>query len=206
MAVTRRFSIGKVPEDKVFKGQPKVIMDYLKQNPKSTIDEMAKGIGSFEGSRQTPERVIGFYMTTFKKQGLVKAEETVVEDTKGKADEADSGDDDEDDEESEDEAHASASDTEVNDEHLPMEERVEFHEELSAAEPSPGGKFDGLKMTEAVRKVLTRTAVAQKPEEIAEYLVENGYTATKNQVSGALMNLVRQGVAKKGEGNVFSRR
>ncbi len=200
MSTVRKFSVGKVPEDKTFKGQPKVIMDYLAQNPQSTIDQMAKGIGNFEGSRQTPERVISFYMTTFKKQGLVKVTEETVEDTKGEAAEADSGEE-EDDEEAEDEN----SGTEVNDEKLPAEERVIFHEELSAAEPSPGGKYDGLKMTEAVKEVLKRRK-ENRAEDIAAFLTENGYNASKQQVSGALINLVKQGVAKKSDLNTYSMR
>jgi hypothetical protein len=196
MATVRRFSIGKIPEDKVFKGQPKVIMDHLKAHPKSTVAEMAKVL-TFEGSRQTPERVIGFYMTTFKKQGLVKAEEEVVEDTKGEAAEADSGEEEEDDEENEEEA--------VREENLPMQERVEYHEELSADEPTPGGRFDGLKMTEAVRKSLELRTGMHTADELSAYLQENGYTASRNQVNGALINLVKQGVAKK-DGNTYGRR
>ena len=196
MATVRRYSVHKVPEDKVFKGQPKVIMDHLAKHPRSTVAEMAKVL-TFEGSRQAPERVIAFYMTTFKKTGLVKAEEEVVEDTAGKAAEADSGEEDEADEDEQDE------NGEINEERLPVEERVAYHEELSAAEPSPGGKYDGLKMTEAVLRVLKSRKTANA-EDIAKYLVENGYQAQPKQVTGALINLIKQGVAKKGDLNTYS--
>lgn len=198
MATERRFSIGKIPEDKVFKGQAKVIMDHLAKNPNSTVAEMTKAIGSFEGSRQEPDRVIAFYMTTFKKKGLVKVTEVATaEDTTGEAASADSGEEEEADED----------ETESNgvplDEKLPEPERVEFHEELSAAEPSPGGKFDGLKMSEAVKKVLERGGI-NKPEDIAAYLTENGYTAASKNVQGALTNLVKQGVARKSDLGTYS--
>jgi hypothetical protein len=198
MATQRKFTLnsGKLPEGHVFKGQAKIIADQLSANPGQTTAEMAKAIGTFEGSRQTADRVIGFYMTTWKKKGWVKVEETEVPvDTAGKADEADSGEEDEDEED----------DNEVNggkplDERLPEAERVQFHEELSASEPSPGGRFDGMKMSEAVKTVI-QLGKAHTPENIASYLTENGYAAVKNQVWGALNNLVKQGaIAKSAEG------
>ncbi len=196
MASVRRFTLntGKLPEGFGAKGQAKVIVDHMRDNPGQTVGEMTKAIGKFEGSRQDPERVIAFYMGTWKKKGYVAVaeEEVAKEDTKGESDEADSGDD-------EDEAEEDAEEGE----RLPMEERVEFHEELSAAEPSPGGKYDGLKMTEAVKKVLQRGGV-NSAENIAAYLTDQGYTASKNQVSGALINLVKQGVAKKSDLNTYS--
>lgn len=208
MATQRKFTFRpeKLPEGHVFRGQAKVIVNHLSQNPGQTVKEMTSAIGSFEGSRQDPERVVGFYMTVWKKKGWVKAEDVAVEeaaataqeeDTAGEADEADSGEEEED---VEDENNLDTG--RPIEERLDLDERAQFEDEMSALSPEEhGGKFDGMKMTEAVRtafKLIGRNT----PENIALYLVENGYTATKNQVTGAVLGLIRQGVVKKiGDGS-----
>jgi hypothetical protein len=206
MATQRKFTFRpeKLPEGHVFRGQAKVIVDHLSKNPGSTTAEMTKAIGSFEGSRQTPERIIGFYMTVWKKKGWVKAQDTEVEeDTAGEAAEADSGEE----EEAEDEEIVEAGEYHPSlEEKMPLEQRVNFEDEMSAASPDDhGGKFDGLKMTEAVRAAL-KLIGENMPDTIAAYLTENGYTAAKNQVTGALIGLVRQGVVKKSSAGSYALR
>jgi hypothetical protein len=212
MATQRKFTFNaaKLPEGHVFRGQAKVIVNHLSANPGQTVKEMTAAIGSFEGSRQDPERVVGFYMTVWKKKGWVKAVDAevaevpvVAEDTVGEAAEADSGEE----EEAEDEEIVEAGEYHPSlEEKMPLEQRVNFEDEMSAASPDDhGGKFDGLKMTEAVRAAL-KLIGENMPDTIAAYLTENGYTAAKNQVTGALIGLVRQGVVKKSSAGSYALR
>lgn len=219
MASMRRFTMnfGRLPEGHVFRGQAKVIVDYLRENPGQTVGEMTKGIGVFEGSRQDPERVIGFYMTVWKKKGWVRVTEAPPVDLETAVNTAPAAgvpsrepqtededidldeDEDEEDEDVDDEDLEDVNGGKTIEERLTPDERVQFEEEMSAASPDEhGGKFDGLKMTEAIAAVLVIKNGISK-DEILQYLNDNDYAATKQQVQGALTSLVRQGVVKMNE-------
>ena len=199
MATTRTYSLHKVPEDAKFRGQQALIIEDLKTNPNSTTKQIADRIKGKLETRQDPERVVGFYMSTWKKKGLVAVAEVETPDDENTDAQGEPEDGDEEDEEDEDEPAASG-------EGLSLDERNELETEMAASAPEEhGGKFDGLKMSEAVKRVLhLKNLKLSDAESIAAYLTENDYPATKNQVSGALMNLVRTGVAKKSDLNTFS--
>ncbi len=61
-------------EAKEMRGQGKVVLDYMNatSDPK-TVSEVAKAVGSALGGKQDPERVVGYYLTRFKKEGLVNS-------------------------------------------------------------------------------------------------------------------------------------
>jgi hypothetical protein len=60
------------------RGQGKTVLDALDKagTNGATVGELVQVIGSFPGSRQTPERVVGFYLSKFKRDGLVRVVET----------------------------------------------------------------------------------------------------------------------------------
>lgn len=53
------------------KGQQALIVEDLRNNPNSTIEEIAKRITPNLTTRQDPARVVAFYMSTWKKKGIV---------------------------------------------------------------------------------------------------------------------------------------
>lgn len=68
-------------EAKEMKGQGRIVLDYLNSvtEPK-TVAEVTEAVKGAITTNQTPERVVGFYLTKFKKDGLVigiKAGESV---------------------------------------------------------------------------------------------------------------------------------
>ena len=53
------------------KGQQALIVEDLRSNPGSTIEQIAERIKGNLTTRQDPNRVVAFYMSTYKKKGLV---------------------------------------------------------------------------------------------------------------------------------------
>lgn len=53
------------------KGQQALIVEDLRANPGSTIEQIAARIKANLTTRQDPARVVAFYMSTYKKKGLV---------------------------------------------------------------------------------------------------------------------------------------
>lgn len=201
MASERQFSIGKIPDGQKFGGQAQLIMESLRAKSPQSVKSVAADIKDRLTTRQEPERVVAFYFSTWKKKGIVKMSEVEVPDEEGGKESTkpagqveDGGDDETEEEDEEDDDENSAG--EVNEEKLGDEQRVELHEELSAAEPSHGGKFDGLRPSEAVLKVL-QDGKHNKAADIEEYLKSHGYESKKGGVATSLANLVRQGAARK---------
>ena len=69
----RAYYKGMIPEDKIFKGQGKLIMDALGEHdsPKSTTT-LSRDIADKLITRQPVERVVAFYMSVWLKKGYVK--------------------------------------------------------------------------------------------------------------------------------------
>jgi hypothetical protein len=200
MARERAFSIGKIPEDKKFGGQAALILDSLRKNHPQTVKSVAGDIKAKLQTRQDPERVVAFYMSTWKKKGIVTATEVEVPDTEGKASTASKKKTETDDEEADEDDDDDTENGAVQEERLSMDQRVELHEELSAAEPSPGGKFDGMRATDAVKAVL-KMGKLTIPADIEMYLQEHGYPVKKGTVQASLANLVRMGAARRDASN-----
>jgi len=61
-------------EAKEMKGQGRIVLDYLNSTttPK-TVTEVTEAVKGGISTKQDPERVVGFYLTKFKRDGLVNA-------------------------------------------------------------------------------------------------------------------------------------
>lgn len=205
VAKQRLFSVGKVPEGTKFGTQASLIMDSLRQTSPQSLKALTDSVKGRLQTRQDPERVVAFYMSTLKKKGIVTVTEIEDPASEGKASTKSKKqvEDGEDDEELEDEDADDEDGVPVT--KLPMDDQVTYHEELSAAEPSPGGKFDGLRVQEAVKKVLESGRPFDVPG-VERYLEEQGYPTKKGSVNLCLANLVRQGFAvRRGDGTFAAR-
>jgi hypothetical protein len=112
MASVRGFVLtDKVKADEVFKGQQGLIMGVLRATGASplTVGQIADQIKDRLETRQEPERVVAFYMSVYKKKGLVQVMELAGEESpngsaaEGEGESAEDPDDDEVDEEEVDE-------------------------------------------------------------------------------------------------------
>ncbi len=79
-AATPRATQSYVATDKETKGemrgQGKIVMDAIKAaGGPVNVTSLSQTIGKFEGSRQDTERVVVFYLSKFKREGLVKVVE-----------------------------------------------------------------------------------------------------------------------------------
>ena len=61
---------------KEIRGQAAVILKHLDSNPETsfTIESLTNAVKANIVTRQDPERVVAYYLSIFKKRGLVKAE------------------------------------------------------------------------------------------------------------------------------------
>lgn len=165
---------------KGFTGQGALLWAVLTDVPQTT-PVLAGLIKERLITRQDPERVVVFYVSTWKKKGFVKevtAEGTVVEQP-------------------------------VSDEPSPAE--VEAVTKVAEPRTGPQGvpaqgstlpNLQGKKLSEAVLAVLEFKAKALDVPEIVEVLNKNGHPFTSSQVTSAVQNLLRkESVVKVGDTN-----
>jgi hypothetical protein len=68
----------KVPE-KEPRGQAAIVLDALNRMKQGTLSDVTRECaGKFTGSRQSDDRVVGFYLSQFKRKGLVSTSNTPV--------------------------------------------------------------------------------------------------------------------------------
>jgi len=61
-------------EAKEMKGQGRIVLDYLNSTTEpKTVTEVTEAVKGGITTKQDPERVVGFYLTKFKRDGLVNA-------------------------------------------------------------------------------------------------------------------------------------
>jgi hypothetical protein len=61
-------------EAKEMKGQGRIVLDYLNATTEpKTVTEVTEAVKGGITTKQDPERVVGFYLTKFKRDGLVNA-------------------------------------------------------------------------------------------------------------------------------------
>lgn len=193
MAITRTFTLKTLPEDVVFRGQQKLIVDHMKANPGQTVEQIAEGIKPSLQTRQDPSRVVAYYMTTWKKKGWVAVQG--VESPEGStAETADvSPVPDDDDRESDDES--SDGDAAIDEESAistgaSIEERAEAAHEADLQAHSIRSEE-----SKTVSERVLDQMVGPGPffaGDLASYL-----GLKNNQVLSALGNLVRRGQVRK---------
>lgn len=198
MVTLRTFTVRKLPKDREFRGQQKLIVDFMIANPQSTIPQITQGIVGKLETRQAPERVVSYYMATMKKKGWVVEEAVTVETTTAgdvAAEEGVSVDDvvADDEEELED---ATINEEDAASTGATKEERMEAIAEADLVVTSLQIE-QSMRVTDAILHILTGVQVGLDVETLIEMLNTRGYIAKKAQVLGALNNLIRRGVVRR---------
>lgn len=198
MASVRTFSVKRIPEDKKnqLRGQQLLIVNFLINNPNSSIPDIANGIKADLQTRQDPERVVAFYMSTMKKKGWVAVQEAQADEATTTGDVAAAeGTDDE--FEEEDEAEDAVIDEDsASSTGATLEERAAAVAEADLEATSIRLQQD-MKVSDALVKLMTKLAEPGSIGDWQEKLRAHGYEARRESVQGALQNLVRRGVVHK---------
>ena len=204
MASVRTFSVKRIPDEKKqnLRGQQLLIVNFLEKNPNSSIPAIANGIKADLQTRQDPERVVAFYMSTMKKKGWISVAEAQADEATTTGDvaaEEDDDDEDLDDEEEGDEAEVdadSAASTGATE-----EERMAAAAEADL-EAHSIRLNESMKLSDALTTLMTKMGGTGSIGDWQERLQSHGYTARRESIQGALSNLVRRGVVVK-ENNEF---
>lgn len=205
MATLRTFSIKKLPKDHEFRGQQKLIVDFMQENPQSTILQITDGIKGKLETRQAPDRVVAFYMSVFKKKGWIVEELVATEaetTTNGDvaAEEGISVDEmdleGEEDEETEEVTEAQVDSDDAASTGANIMERMEAMAEADL-EAHAIRLEQTLRVSVAVLKALTAHGEPATADDIVTLLGEKGYEAKRVQVVGALSNLMKRGVVRR---------
>ena len=196
MARTRTFTLKPLPEDKQFRGQQALIIEHMKANPGSSIEQIADGIKPKLETRQDPTRVVAFYMTTWKKKGWVAVTEVEPE---GSAAEGEGGETEQEEDDAEFDNGDSETEDAVIDEESVKSTGATVEERMEAAHEAD-------MQAVAIRTEEKKTVSGQVLDLLGAGQQYAGDIASalglKNaQVMGALSNLVRRGqVRKVGQG------
>lgn len=180
MAKARAYTLGKIPEDQKFRGQGELIMNALSAETPKTVEQLATGISEKLQTRQSPERVVSFYMSVWKKKGWVRTTDVEVADAPDSVEAGEANVD-----------PADAASTGASEE---VRGEADVEAQVGALEQKT-------KMSDAVVHALGKAGdESLRPEEIVQYLNGHGYKCSQQQVAGALQNLMRRGaVARDGE-------
>lgn len=171
MARARLYELGDLGDQK-FKGQAALIVKALQDKSPQTVAELAEVIAKDLVTRQDPLRVVSFYISTWKKRGLIKAVDGEPEPTTEPNAETD-------------EPITSGPD-EMPGVSEPTPEEQHAHEVLATCS-----------IRDAVIQVLDLVGHPMTPQAMASTLQVHGRTVTANQVADAARKLLRRGELKR---------
>ena len=178
MAIARGYILD-VPEGQQFRGQAALIVEAMKASPDTpkTTAEIANAIKAKLQTRQEPERVVAFYMTTWKRKDWVKVQNVEVTDSVAQTSNA-----------------ADTAPQNIHEEVAPIEadKHTAIQTEVAVNAIHEFPNLRGKKLSEAVVAVIEYKAKNLTIGEITQVLNDNGYDFRENQVVSAVGNLVRQ--------------
>lgn len=179
----RAYYKGVIAEDQKFRGQARLIIDQLANATDAasavTTKALADAIKPALITRQDPERVVAFYMSVWKKKGIVRLVEV---DTPGTSDTSDTSD--------------GSSEPVVAAEDAP--DQVGTIAEALQSEGFP--QLEGKKLSQAVLDVMAWRGGPLVTEGIVTLMAQHGHPVKDAQVNGALQNLVKRGaIVRSGE-------
>jgi len=184
MAKAKRYELDdSVLGESNFKGQAALIVRSLLDKHPQTAQEIADDIKSRLTTRQDPLRVVSFYLSTWKKSGLITVAADDAPVSGGTSNEAPVVPDNV-------------------DEEVAERDIAELEDEADAVDETLGFDFVNAPLAEAVTVVLRdRFADPASPKMISDELNVLGRTVTPKQVSDKIRNLLdKRVITKVGDG------
>jgi repressor of nif and glnA expression len=186
--------------------QAALITSAMSETEPLTTSQITAKIKDRLITRQDPERVVAFYMTTWKKKGIVQLHEVTEQVVTTTASV---------------EPEPAGQDSHVDSDNPPIEEAPEPQ---PGTEPPPAGDqplestpltgaeapvslpdLSGMKLSTAVEEVIKFKGAPLDASGITAILNSHGYEFKENQVNSALQNLVKRGAVAKDDSGLYAR-